>query len=386
MSDVTKFLNQTDHVSVLQNIVQIKTSQPEGNEMDLVKHILTYFPQENLDYQILDHGKNRGSLIITIPGKNKDKSVGFFGHIDTVTAGKKDDWKYPPFSGTLEGETMYGRGTADMKGGVTSMIITALYFIQNNIVPSQSLVFGFTADEETDGIGILAMSKTKKLKNLSEVIISEPSREQLGLAEKGALWLKIVSNGKLAHASMPNMGINAVENLIELIDRIRKKLDFKKEHYLLGRATISLTKMSGGIMSNVIPEQAEATLDIRTTPDIDHKDVLETCRDLAEVLKKEIPGLGFDISVENNRPAIETALDKSLVVEMQKIMKSLGMNTKERGLHFYTDGSQLIPEHNVPFVILGPGDDSNAHQRDENIKVSSVRRIAEVYIRYLLDK
>lgn len=96
--------------------------------------------------------------------------------------------------------------------------------------------------------------------------------------------------------------------------------------------------------------------------------------------------MGFAISVENNRPAIETSLDKPLVVKMQKIIKSLGMNTEERGLHFYTDGSQLIPEYNVPFVILGPGDDSNAHQRDENIEVESIRRIAEVYIRYLLDK
>ncbi len=386
MSVVTKFLNQIEYASILQSLVQKNTSQPEGNEMDLVKHILTYFSKEKLDYQILDHGKNRGSLIITIPGKNKDKAIGFFGHIDTVTAGNESDWKYPPFSGTIEGHYMYGRGTADMKGGVAAMILTALYFIENNIVPQQALIFGFTADEETDGLGILAMTKSEKLKNLCEVVISEPSREQLGLAEKGALWLKIIANGKLAHGSMPNMGINAVENLIELIDRIRKKLNFREDHYLLGRATISLTKMSGGIMSNVIPEQAEATLDIRTTPDIDHKDILESCRDLVEVMKNEVPGLGFTISVENNRPAIETSVDKPLIVKMQKIMKSLGMNTEERGLHFYTDGSQLIPEYNVPFVILGPGDDSNAHQRDENIEVESVRRIAEVYIRYLLDK
>lgn len=222
MSVVTKFLNQIEYASILQELVQINTSQPEGNEMDLVKHILKYFPKGNLDYQILDHGKNRSSLIITIPGKIRDKAVGFFGHIDTVTAGNESDWKYPPFSGTLEGQYMYGRGTADMKGGVASMILTALYFIENNIVPPQSLIFGFTADEETDGLGILAMTKSEKLKNLCEVVISEPSREQLGLAEKGALWLRIVANGKLAHGSMPNMGINAVENLIELIDRIRK--------------------------------------------------------------------------------------------------------------------------------------------------------------------
>jgi succinyl-diaminopimelate desuccinylase len=382
--NIKDFTSKQECETILKRLVQINSVNLPGNEMNIVKVILSMFPLDKIQYKVIDHGDNRGSLVISIKGVDSSSSVAFVGHIDTVPADNLDEWRYPPFEGVVDGEYMYGRGTSDMKGGVSAMILTALFFIENSIVPAWDLQFCFTADEEIGGKGIVSIRDSGLIDNVKEVFICEPTAELIGLAEKGALWLRISVKGKAAHGSMPHIGINAADKLICFIEKLKSSIDTSSVHHLLGRTTVEVTQLLGGIKTNVIPANATATLDIRTIPGYKHEEIINSAKDIAKLMMDEKPELYIDIEVENNRTAVETLEDNLFVKKIKKVYEKLGYDYGCKGLNFYTDASQLIPQMKIPFVILGPGEDTMAHQKDERIKISSVSKLTEIYIEYLL--
>ena len=86
----------------------------------------------------------------------------------------------------------------------------------------------FTADEESGGLGVRTLRDKGLLQDLSKVFITEPSDEEIGICEKGTLWLNVSIKGKSAHGSKPQLGINAIENLYEYIDKLKSTLDLKR--------------------------------------------------------------------------------------------------------------------------------------------------------------
>lgn len=383
--DIKDFITLDKCKEILKTLIKINSTHPEGNEMDMVKAILAMFGKYDIEYKIFDHGNNRGSLVITISGKSSKQSIAFLGHIDIVPVDDYSEWEYPPFDAVVVGDYMYGRGSADMKGGVTSMIITALYLLENKVTPSNDIHFCFTADEELNGIGVLEIKDSGIINNAKEIFIAEPSEEKLGLAEKGALWIEVIVEGLSAHGSRPDLGVNSVEYLIEFINQFRDSMDRESLNPLLGQATFSVNEINGGVKTNVIPTQSTATIDIRTIPIQNHEDIINNGNEIAYKLMKEKDNLTIELNVLNNRPSVETSKDNMFIKKLTNLCKELSHETKYKGLNFYTDASQIIPDLKVPFVILGPGDDAMAHQRNEKIKLTSVAKIAEIYISYVLE-
>lgn len=365
---------------ILKKLVGINSTNLPGNEMDMVKGILQFFPK-SINHEIIDHGNNRGSLIIEVEGLKKEK-IGFIGHIDTVPVTDEESWTHPPFEGVIENGYMYGRGTSDMKGGVTAMIKTALYFIDNNITPQHTLKFVFTADEESGGLGVRTLRDKGLLEDISKVFITEPSDEEIGICEKGTLWLNISIKGRSAHGSKPDLGINAIEKLYEYIDKLKSTLDLKKAHSFLGTSSFATTTIHGGVKTNIIPEDARATLDIRTIPGFSHEQIIGDAHKIAKDMENENQGMVIQVAVENDRPPLTMDKEDDFIKEIEKVFNKLSYPVKFKGINFYTDASQLIPYHNIPFVILGPGEENMCHQKNERIKIESIDKMTKFYISY----
>ena len=379
MSD---YLTTAGCTKILTELIQINSSQPEGNEKLVVDQILAMLPQTT-ETEIIDHGENRQSLIIKIPGESDQGGVAFVGHTDTVTCGDLSQWHHPPFEAVVENGYLYGRGAADMKGGDASMLAAALTILQEGRRPKEPIYFCFTADEEVGGMGALALSQHPALATVREFIIAEPTGEQIGIAEKGALWLRLEVTGQLAHGSRPEIGVNAVEWAIAFYQRFLALVPQQEEHPYLGKSTVSVTRLQGGIMTNVIPEHAQLEMDIRTLPSVDQDQLIAGARRIAEELEQTVKGLSLRLEVLNDRPPVETPEQDPFVQRLQQVCREAGGESAIRGLHFYTDASQLIPRFRKPFVILGPGDDKMAHQTNEQVKIQSVVRVAQRYVDYL---
>ena len=160
-------------------------------------------------------------------------------------------------------------------------------------------------------------------------------------------------------------------------------LSEKPEHPLLGRATASVTKLEGGILTNMIPASSELEMDIRTVPGILHEELREAVQGVVQKVKTMYKGVEIRVDVLNDRPAVGTEKTDPHVERILKLAGELGICEIPRGTHFYTDASQIIPILKAPFVIAGPGDDKLAHCIDEHVELRSVIRFAKFYESYV---
>jgi succinyl-diaminopimelate desuccinylase len=178
--------------------------------------------------------------------------------------------------------------------------------------------------------------------------------------------------------------LNAIEKLYEYIIKLKDTLELDKKHDLLGQPSYAVTLINGGVKTNIIPEDANATLDIRTIPGFDHDKIINDAYKISKEMEKENEGMTINIEVENNRPPLTMDEKNDFIKEIVSIYEKLSYPIKFKGINFYTDASQLIPYHNIPFVILGPGEENMCHQKNERIKIESILRMIEFYISYII--
>lgn len=369
---------------LLRDLVSQDTSQPAGNEKVLVDKIDAFFG-EAVEKTRYFHGGNRASFVLKFPGKETEGGIAFVGHLDTVPFGEMESWYHEPLGAVTEDGIMYGRGTADMKAGVCAMLMTALYLQEQKPALKKSVYFCFTADEEQKGIGIGEIIDSGILDHIDAAVICEPSSDRIGIGEKGALWLRVCGEGVAAHGSNPTAGTNTLDCLIEVKEKLESYMNQETEHALLGRSTISLTKMQGGTGMNVIPGEGVMEMDIRTIPGSDHQEILKFVEEACQAIGREGKNFKYQIEVLNNRVPVCAQEKNPTACEFQEIAEKLGVKAECTGLLYYTDVSMMIPPLDVPFIIFGPGEAEQAHKTNEHISLQAVKKYSDIYITYLLN-
>lgn len=365
---------------LLRKLIETNTCQPEGNEAKLVDFLLRRF-EGKADCHVIEHTPNRASLILAFEGTDHSRCVAFAGHLDTVSCSAAD-WSHDPHGAEVLDGKMYGRGSSDMKSGVAAMTLTADAIAAGELNPFCDVLFCFTADEEAGGMGALAMSKHPMLKKATALFICEPSAGGIGIAEKGALWLRVDALGKPSHGSRPDLGINAADAVLLFTEQMRQQLAPVSDPFL-GSSSFCLTRIGGGTLTNVVPESAFAEFDIRTVPAQNHAQILQLAKDTAAIVEQELCGSRLTVTVLNDRAAIGTDENEPFVQSVLHTADEIGAKTYLRGLNFYTDGSQLVPALDIPFVIAGPGDDKLAHTVDEWVALEDVVTFTKLYSEFI---
>lgn len=367
-------------IDILKDLIKINSTNPPGNERDVVEYIKSlYKGYDNM--KEIEHGGNRSSLVIDIKGKS-DEIVAFVGHIDTVPVPDPLKWTYDPFTGTVVGDLIYGRGSSDMKSGAACMIYTGLHFIESNIVPNKNIRLIFTADEESTGLGVKSVLEAGLINDVTSIIVPENTDECIVIKEKGALWIRTKIYGKSAHGARPDLGLNSIQIMYELVESIRPFVESYCGDKLLGNSSVSLNKIKGGEKTNIIADYCEAEIDIRTNPDLDNQIIIDYINKQIERLTNKYKGLKVETEVLTNRPALQIDEDHYFVSGFKKVLNELGYESKIKGVNYFTDLSLTLPVVYKPFIIFGPGFEALGHQVDENASISAVERVANVYIEY----
>jgi succinyl-diaminopimelate desuccinylase len=117
--------------TLLAQLVEVDTCQPVGSEAALVDIITQRYPNSPVEITRLEHSLGRASLVIKLPGKTDSGSLALVGHLDTVPVGDPAAWETPPLTATIKDGVLYGRGAADMKGGVAAMLLALDELLQN---------------------------------------------------------------------------------------------------------------------------------------------------------------------------------------------------------------------------------------------------------------
>ncbi len=272
-------------------------------------------------------------------------------HLDTVPAGA--GWSADPTTPRRADGRLIALGANDAKGCVTAMI-EAVLRIHRALHRGQplggTLVLALTAEEEISGAGLSTI--VDALRPLDAAIVGEPTGLTPMIAQRGLLVLRGTARGRTAHPANtpPDRAQNAIALAAEDIARLRA-FDWGPPHPLLGAAHANVTRISGGIANNVIPDACEFTLDVRTTPLEPHDRLLARLR----------AALRSELAVHSDRLApVETPADAAIV---RAVLRALP-DARPAGSPAMSD---MVFLRGVPAVKIGPGDSARSHTPDEYI-------------------
>lgn len=366
-------------VLVTQELVRLKTINPPGNELSAAEFLANWMEKHGFEVEVQKIDKNRGNVIGVIKGGGEGQSLIFNGHLDVVSPGDLRNWSYDPFEAKIVGDKIYGRGSADMKGGIASMAVAATSLSKQKL--KGDLLVAAVAGEEIDSIGAKVFAESKWFRNSKGIVIGEPTGMELVITHKGALWLKVTTHGKTAHGSMPHLGVNAILHMVELINMI-KGYRFKYEPVeLLTPPTLNIGTISGGVETNVVPDLCTITIDIRTLPTQKHEEIINDFKEIIGKLEAKIPNFKAEIEILNNRRPLITDPKASLVLKaIDSLKESLNIEPKPKGVSYYTDASEFIKYSECPsIIIIGPGKAELAHKPNEYIEISALEKAIKFY-------
>ncbi|MBI5389879.1 M20/M25/M40 family metallo-hydrolase [Candidatus Woesearchaeota archaeon] len=347
-------------ITLLEKLISIPSIS--GSEQHIADAVQKYLAAQHLKVK-----RHLNNLWCIIGNENAKKKVMLCSHLDTVKPSL--EWK-DPYTPILKDGKLHGLGATDTKSSVAAMIGAALrYAAEQGKHKDDALVLVFTQEEETGGNGMPILYPL--LPTCDAAIVGEPTANKVCIAQKGLLIMKLIAKGKAAHASRPMLGENAITMIMEDLERIKKleqQLQQKKKHPLLGTITITPTIITGGRAKNIIPENAEVTLDVRTIPGM-HEEIISlvtaACKNEVNIISKRI------------LPR-ETPKDHELLTAAAQATGTT-QNT-----FIGSTGTSDWAFMECPCIKLGPGEPELAHVMNEYVTLDRVIEVEEMYYQIAL--
>ncbi|RKQ35817.1 M20 family metallopeptidase [Oceanobacillus halophilus] len=385
-------------VSLTQQLVQIpsvyRPEDPNGNE-EKVAHFVADYLRNNLGIEVYmeEVSPGRPNVIGIVDSGKPGKTLLFEGHTDVVTEGDKNAWKYDPFGAEIIDGRMYGRGTNDTKGNLACMITAVQSLLEDKEDFTGKIILCIPVDEEGLMLGIKDFIKQGWADDVDGAIICEPEENQICVAQRGALRVKITVHGKMAHGAISWSGINPnwrMAKIITALEELEKEEQEKHGghpylHWPSITPTILQAPVEGDAQINVIPDRCMTTLDIRTVPSQDHDELLGKIEAIFTSLKTADPDFHAEYEVIDNRPATETRKDEEVVKSIYHAVQTvLGKEPQYNGVPGATDGT-FLHIHGVPIVTIGAGDREVPHQINEYVDIKELGETTEIYRTAALD-
>ena len=321
---------------------------------------------------------------------NDGKHFAYAGHTDVVPVGNEESWKFPPFSATIEGDKLYGRGSEDMKSSVACFISATKRFIGKYKKIPGKLSFIITGDEEKDSVNgtpkILEWA-SKNNHKFDHCLVGEPtSNREIGdkikIGRRGAISFYIEVKGIQGHTANAHLAENASHHLIKLLNNILEEpLDKGNENFLPSSTQIATFDV-GNPAQNIIPERAKATVNIRFND-------MHSSDSLVKWMEKKIKNIflnvknascifTYDSTAESflNKPGYMCDLIAKSVSEVT------GKNSKpEHATDGGTSDARYIKNY-CEVVELGIINQS-LHKVDEFVNIKDIIELEKIYFQIL---
>ena len=335
------------------------------------------------------------NLVARVRGAGPGRRVVFNGHLDTYPVGDAAAWTRDP-GGELADGRIYGRGSADMKGGIAASISALAALAAHRDAWSGELVLTLAGDEESMGpLGTRWLLDNVPHATGDAVIIGDAgSPSVLRFGEKGFLWLEIDAAGRAAHGAHVHLGDNAVERLLDALARLRQLEDLVAdaptavldaiarsraiseplagagEAAVLGRVTVNIGRVEGGTSTNLVPASARAGVDIRLPVGVP-TGLAE--RSLAAAL--DLPGVTYRVlrRFEPNYTEPGSELVRRCAAAAHEVVGEVAVNMRVGG-----SDARWFRMAGLPTVVYGPTPHSMGGP-DEWVDVAELDQVARVH-------
>jgi succinyl-diaminopimelate desuccinylase len=322
----------------------------------------------------------------TVPGARR--TLHFNAHYDVVPVSGR--WRHGgPFSGAVSAGSLYGRGSADMKGSMASLLLALRALRACGVKPRLNIEVSFTADEETDSLlGTGWLVDHVPLQADYAIVMEGGERGVVCCGHNGVVWLEVTVHGRAAHGSLPGAGINALEKMSALVLALgayKRKLARRTFVTPEGKA-MRPTLNIGGVFScgeggkiNTVPAKATFTIDRRVLPVEDHEAAERNLRAFLRAAAGRIPDCRISIAKVSENFACFTRpthpIFGAVAASVRRIRRSqpaFGVSAGFNDMHFF---AQVLK---IPTVGYGPGGD-NYHAIDERAPIRELIGCAKIY-------
>jgi succinyl-diaminopimelate desuccinylase len=377
--DLIARVKEAEVVGICRDLVRLQSVNPPGNEVAAAEYVATVLRRSGVGVELVKHSDTRASVLARLRGQGRAPALFYNGHLDTVPVGA-EKWRNDPFGGEIAEGRIWGRGAADMKGGLAAMM-AAMKVIAEARVPLQGdLILAATAGEEIDSLGATEVAKRLRGETIQALFIAEPTSNDIYIAEKGVFWVEVETFGKTAHGSMPDQGRNAVLMMVKIIQEF-EKLDIPhKIHPILGGFTRSVNTISGGVKTNVVPDHCAATIDMRTVPGQEHAAILGQVEKILKDLAGKDPDFRATVKTVNDHASVETSPSEPVLLKFSSLVAEMtGKKPVWKGANYFSDAVGFLPVLKVPLILFGPGEPGQAHQPDERVEISKLAEAARIF-------
>lgn len=375
-------------LAMIQRLVAIPTVSRDSN-LGLIETARDYLAglgvQSRLTY---DASEKKANLFATL-GEGRKPGIILSGHTDVVPVDGQT-WATDPFTPILRDGRLYGRGSADMKGFIGTVLAMAPKFLAAQMDSAVHIALSF--DEEVGCIGVRGMIRDLEDIGLKPAgcIVGEPTDMQPVIAHKGMHRFRCCVKGREAHSSYTNRGVNAIEYAAQIIVYIRQmadrmaQLEQRDYGFTVPYTTLQTGVVKGGIATNVIPKECEFHFEARTLPGTDVEDLYAEIKaygaSLLPAMRQVEPNAAIDFEFVNSSPGLVMEENDAIV----QLAAALSRN-KGGGKVSYGTEAGLFQRAGIPTVICGPGSIEQAHSPDEYVSLEQLAQ-CEAFLARLVDR
>jgi acetylornithine deacetylase len=377
-----------DVTRLLSDLVAIPSVNPMGRALggpDILEgrmsdYLERWFRELGVPCERRPVSAGRDNLLARYEAPGSRTTLLFDAHQDTVPT---DGMTIPPFVPMIEGGRLHGRGSCDVKGGMSAMLIAFARLVRERPAGSASVIMACTVDEEFTHTGSTQLAATPLKADLA--IVSEPTRLDIVNYHKGAVRWKVHVKGVACHSSTPQLGVNAIYRMarvVSALDDYATELSEAEPHPVLGAPSLSVGRIEGGLSVNVVPDWCEIEVDRRIIPGEDRG---EACGKALAYLLGRLGGDAGDwiefyppwVDMPSLSPSGASAVEWTERA-CRAIAPVIGRTPGVSGVPYGTDAGPLGAA-GLPCLVFGPGDIAQAHTKDEWIELDQVRLAAEAY-------
>ena len=337
----------------------------------------------------------RPNILVTVPGRDKNRTVWILTHLDIVPPGEIKFWDRDPYQGYVKNERVYGRGTEDNQQDLVASLFAARAFLEEGILPESNIGLAFVSDEETAsrwGLAYILRQESNPFRKTDLLVIPDSGNEEgtmIEVAEKSIYWLRFKTVGKQCHASKPELGKNAflaASHLVVRLDELHRVLGAVDTLYHPPMSTFQPTKKEANVPNvNTIPGEDIFYLDCRILPQYPLQEVHRQVRGRADDVERR-----FDVRIEIEEvqevqaPA-PTPGDAPVVLALQEAVRAVyRLQARPEGIGAGTVAAYFRREGYPAAVWCRIG--QTAHQPNENCLIASMMGNAKVYAHLFLQK
>ena len=360
-----------DAVALARALIQIDSRNPalapdSAGEGECARALAAVLDDWGFVVDVTETPPGRPNVVARL-GPSDSPALMLNGHLDVVGV---EGMTHEPFAANVRGTRIYGRGSADMKGGLAAMCAAAAAGVSSGA--RRQIVIAAVVDEEWESLGMRALIASGV--RADAAIITEPTRLAICPAHRGFAWFDVSLRGRAAHGSRYDIGVDAITHaglLLAQLDQLEQTRDSGPRHPLLGRGSLHASKIHGGVGMSTYPEQCDLAIERRTLPGESTEKALLEITDACARVKAKHPTFDATVTLTTAQLPSEVLPEAPIVRRLRGALERENMPVRIEGFSAWTDAA-LLNEAGIPAICFGPGDISLAHAAEEFVPVEEI--------------